>query len=143
MAPIIRYYDLNTVPEHRFLYAIIVARYRGKWVFVRHKDRHTFEIPGGHKEAHEGIDATAARELTEETGAKVFELVPICIYSVDQGEGEFFGQLFYAHILELGDLPESEITEVRLLDDLPEYLTYPDIQPALFQKARNAIVGKK
>ena len=138
MTPIVRFYELGTVPESRFLYAVIAARHRGKWVLVRHKERQTWEIPGGHKEAREGIDATAARELVEETGARAFEIAPVCIYSVDSGEGESFGQLFCAQITELGELPESEIAEVRLMDELPENLTYPGIQPVLFQKAKSA-----
>jgi len=138
MTPTIRFYELGAVPESRFLYAVIAARYRGKWVLVRHKERQTWEIPGGHKEEGEGIDTTAARELMEETGAKAFKIAPVCIYSVDAGEGESFGQLFRAQIAELGPLPDSEIAEVRLLDELPENLTYPAIQPALFRKAKSA-----
>jgi len=53
MNPVIRFYELGVVPESRFLYAVIAAQYRGKWVFVRHKDRQTWEIPGGHKEKGE------------------------------------------------------------------------------------------
>lgn len=45
-----------------------------------------------------------------------------------------FGRLFYARITELGQLPESEIGEVRLMKEMPESVTYPDIQPQLQQK---------
>lgn len=40
----------------------------GKWVFCRHKDRDTYEIPGVHRESGETIFETAKRELMEETG---------------------------------------------------------------------------
>ena len=42
--------------------------------------------------------------------------------------------MFYARITELGQLPESEIGEVRLMKEMPESVTYPDIQPQLQQK---------
>ncbi|MGI6192815.1 MAG: NUDIX hydrolase [Christensenellales bacterium] len=140
MKPVIRFYEPYAVSENAYLYAVIVARYRNQWVLVRHKERETWEIPGGHKEAHEGIDETAARELTEQTGASAFDLLPVCAYSVDRGEGETFGHLFFAEIHDLGALPESEIAEVRLMDDLPNSLTYPDIQPALFEKVKSVIL---
>jgi len=38
-------------------------------VFCKHKDRDTFEFPGGHREKDEKIEETAKRELWEETGA--------------------------------------------------------------------------
>ena len=37
-------------------------------------------------------------------------------------------------IQRLGNLPESEIGEVRSFDYMPEDLTYPDILPVLFDK---------
>ena len=36
-------------------FAVIVAKSEGKWVFCKHKDRETFEIPGGHREKQESI----------------------------------------------------------------------------------------
>ena len=40
---------------------------------------------------------------------------------------------FYAEVGKLGDLPDSEVGQVCLAKDLPEKLTYPDIQPHLYQ----------
>ena len=56
--------------------------------------------------------------------------------------------MFYAEIKELGDLPESEIGEVKLFDALPEKLTYPEIQPYLYNIVvkdiiRNMYLGKQ
>lgn len=50
-------------------------------MYIRHKDRKSWEIAGGHREQVETIDETAKRELFEETGAKEADLVPICDYS--------------------------------------------------------------
>ena len=51
-------------------FAVIVSVYNGKWVFCKHKNRTTYECPGGHREQNETIYETAKRELWEETGAK-------------------------------------------------------------------------
>ncbi|WP_425800860.1 NUDIX domain-containing protein [Desulfitobacterium sp. Sab5] len=130
----VTFYELNTVEDRQLLFAVIMARYEGKWIFVRHKDRTTWEIPGGHREKNEKINITASRELFEETGAKNFSIIPICIYSVNTGETETFGQLFYADVKSLEKLPDFEMGEIKLLDTLPESLTYPLIQPYLFKK---------
>lgn len=127
-------YDIENVEDNKLNFAVISARYKDKWIFVRHKKRTTWEIPGGHREEGENIKDTAARELYEETGGIEFKLYPICIYSVDRDGEESFGQLFYAEVELLGDLPDLEIGEVQLFDDIPENLTYPLIQPFLFKR---------
>lgn len=127
-------YEIGQVPEENFKFAVIAACYQGKWVFVRHKERKTWEIPGGHREIGEDINDTASRELFEETGAKVFEITPIFDYSVTVDDRPSFGRLFYSEIEELGRLPDMEIGEVKLFSELPQNLTYPGIQPYLFEK---------
>lgn len=113
-------------------YAVIVAQYRGKWILCRHKNRKTWEIPGGHRETDEKPDQTAARELWEETGALKSRIHPVCAYSFGD-----YGMLYYAEISELGSIPEdSEIAEAACFDYLPDELTYPHIQPALFEKVQ-------
>ena len=46
-------------------FAVIAAKYQGRWVLCKHKERSTWEFPGGHREAGETIEAAAVRELTE------------------------------------------------------------------------------
>lgn len=55
-------------------------------------------------------------------------------YFVDRGDSESLGQFIYAEISSIGELPNSEIGELKLLDNLSESLTYPLIQPYLFRK---------
>ena len=77
----VNFYD--TVEDHLLKFAVIISRYQGKWVFCKHKDRSTYEIPGGHREPGESIAETAQRELQEETGAIQYALTPVCVYSVE------------------------------------------------------------
>ena len=118
-------------------YAVILAKYNGKYVFVKHKERKTFELPGGHREPGENIAQTAARELYEETGAVKYSMRQICPYKLNN-----YGMLFYAEITELGELPQSEIERVLLIDEPPHELlvwTYPDVHPKLLMKIESEI----
>ena len=123
----------TTVEDSLLEFAVIVARYQGKWIFCRHKDRKTLEIPGGHREPGESIEQTAYRELVEETGCIQAQLKPVGIYHVKTEEWLRYGKLFFAEISALGSLPSaSEICQIILLDQLPKELTYPHIHPQLF-----------
>lgn len=128
------FYKTGEINDTLLEFAVISAEYNGKWVFVRHKERDTWEIPGGHREKDEDINRTGRRELFEETGAKEFILKPVCDYSVTKNNISTYGRLFYAKVNELGKLPELEIEEIQMVDDLPDELTYIDIQPYLFNK---------
>lgn len=114
-------------------YVVICACYQNQWLFVRHLERTTWEIPGGHIEVGENPDQAAARELKEETGAVEFKLTAISDYSVTMADQTSYGRLYFAEISQMGTLPESEIAEVIQLNSLPDELTYPDIQPRLLK----------
>ena len=128
----VNFYDSQFLSGDKLIYSVIAARHNNKWVFVRHHQRTTFEIPGGHIEKNETPEEAAGRELMEETGAIEFSLKCVSTYSVTQ-EGETrFGKLYFAEIIEIGPIPDiSEIEEIAFLDDLPDPVTYPDIQPYL------------
>lgn len=129
----VSFYD--EVDDGLIKFAVIVSKYKDKWVFCRHKDRSTFEIPGGHREVGETVTAAAIRELAEETGAVDFNIFPICVYSVKRYNGvESFGMLYYAEILEFERELKFEIESIHLLDGFPDEWTYPDIQPKLMEE---------
>lgn len=141
----VKFYD--TVDDGKLRFAVIIAKSKGKFVFCKHKERNTYEIPGGHREENENITDTAKRELYEETGAVDFQLTPVCVYSVtgknrvnDTGE-ETFGMLYFADIKKFETGLHSEMEKIVLLTDIPENLTYPLIQPLLIKEAerRNII----
>lgn len=128
---------VGTVEDEEIMFSVICARYRDKWVFSRHRERDTWEIPGGHRETDETPQETARRELYEETGAVQAEFTPICVYGVKRESDTRFGMLYFAVITELGDIPaSSEIAEITLTDALPRRLTYPAIQPHLYREVQ-------
>jgi 8-oxo-dGTP diphosphatase len=129
------FYEPLFVPDSKLTYSVISAKFRGNWIFVRHHQRSTWEIAGGHIEEGETSADAAGRELTEETGALNFSLECIATYSVIMNGETGWGRLYMAYVTELGPIPDiSEIAEMKLSDHLPENLTHPDIQPHLFNK---------
>lgn len=133
----VKFYD--NVEDTKLKFAVIISKSEGKWVFCKHKERDTYEIPGGHREDNESILNTAKRELNEETGAVDFSIEPICVYSVigknrcnETGE-ETFGMLYFANIKTFEKL-NSEIEKIVLLENLPVKWTYPLIQPLLVEE---------
>ena len=125
------------IGDERLKFAVILSRFQGKWVFCKHRQRDTYEIPGGHREPGESILDTAHRELREETGAEVYTLSPVCVYSVtgknrvNQTGEETFGMLYAAEIQRFSGELCHEMERVELCDDLPAQWTYPLIQPRL------------
>ncbi|MBO7424891.1 MAG: NUDIX domain-containing protein [Clostridiales bacterium] len=136
----VKFYD--NVDDALIQFAVIISKCGDKWVFCKHKERDTFEVPGGHRESDESADETARRELNEETGANEFEIEPVCVYSVTgknrvnaTGE-EMYGKLYFARISKFEEELRSEMEKVVLLDDLPTEWTYPLIQPRLIEEAK-------
>ena len=132
--PEIRFYD--DAEDEPLKFAVIIARSGGKYVFCKHRERDTFEVPGGHREPGEDIIDTARRELYEETGAVRYTIEPVCVYSVTfPGGQETFGGLFFAEISEFESELHSEIERIAFFESLPQALTYPHIQPRLIEEA--------
>ena len=97
----VKFYD--DVDDELLEFAVIISKTNGKWVFCKHRERDTYEIPGGHRESGEDILTTAKRELREETGAVDFAIQPVCVYSVKGNvrknealNEETFGMVFIA-----------------------------------------------
>jgi 8-oxo-dGTP diphosphatase len=125
-------YPLDTFKQYRF--TVIFARHGSEWLYARHKKRCTYETPGGHVELGETPLECAKRELYEETGAVKFFIHPAFDYSAHKDTEFSYGQVFYADVETLGDLPESEMAEVREFHTIPDEMTYPQILPVLYNE---------
>nr|WP_317283960.1 NUDIX domain-containing protein [uncultured Sellimonas sp.] len=137
----VKFYD--HVSDELLKFAVIISKTEGKWVFCKHKERDTYEVPGGHREIGENILETAKRELKEETGAIDFVIEPICVYSVkgktrvnESMNEETFGMLFVADIVSFEKELHSEIENIIVTEKLVDKWTYPLIQPKLSEEAK-------
>lgn len=136
----VKFYD--NADDSLLKFAVIISKSNGKWIFCKHKERNTYEIPGGHREKGESILDAAKRELKEETGAIDFTIKPVCAYSVkgktrvnENADDKTFGMLFVADIYSFEEI-RSEIEKIILTDELIDNWTYPLIQPKLIQEAQ-------
>ncbi len=127
----------------QIIIVVIICRYRGKWLLVRHRDRNTYEFPGGHVEPGESPEAAARRELYEESGAAVFHLWPVTPYGVLKGCTSNYGMLYFAYIESFEEMPDYEMEERRFLTELPDNLTYAAIQPKLLQKVEKWLINNR
>ena len=129
----VNFYDKDIV-DKALEFAVIAAKYNRQWVLCKHRERDTYEVPGGHWENGETIEETAKRELFEETGAVDFTLKPIAVYGVERDGSEICGKLFFANVTKFSELPKSEIEKIEFFDSPPDNWTYPLIQPLLLKK---------
>jgi len=132
MKPVTRLIPPGSLEDPALTYVVMGARYRGQWIFVRHRERDTWELPAGHIEPGESPDRAAVRELYEETGAVRSNMKIISDYSVTVNAKVEYGRLYSAEVMELEPLPEHEIAEIKLGSELPPRLTYPEVQAHLF-----------
>ncbi len=129
----VHFYD--HVDDSLLKFAVIIAKHKDKWIFCKHKQRNSWELPGGHREPGERIDTAAKRELYEETGAIAYTITPVCAYSVSMcGREESFGMLYVADVQIFESELHSEIEKIRITDCLPDVWTYPDIQPYIIEE---------
>lgn len=137
----VNFYD--TIDDELLTFAVIIAKTDGKWVFCKHRERDTYEVPGGRREPGETILETAKRELWEETGATHFTIKPVCVYSVkgktriNKSDSDIsYGMLYVADIISLEEELHSEIEKIMITDELVDNWTYPLIQPKLLDEAQ-------
>jgi 8-oxo-dGTP diphosphatase len=129
-----RLIESELLEDRKLTYVVMGARYQDKWIFVRHRDRQTWEMPAGHIEAGESADRAAVRELFEEAGVVKSSLEVVCDYEVTVGTRAEYGRLYGVKVYEMEPQKEFEIEEILLSSELPRSLTYPDVQTILFQR---------
>ena len=120
----------------RLNYVVIGACYLDKWIFVRHKERTSWEMVSGHIEEGESADQASGRELFEEAGVLNSSMTVLCDYEVSVDGKKEYGRFYGAEVSELDPILEHEIEELVLTDALPDALTYPEVHSFLFQRAQ-------
>jgi 8-oxo-dGTP diphosphatase len=129
----------ESVSEEKLTYVVIGARQEGLWIFVKHRQRMTWEMPAGHIEAGETPGQAALRELYEETGTIQSSLEYLCDYQVTVGSKTEYGRLYRAEVLEREAFLEHEIGEIQMGEVLPGKLTYPEVQTLLFEQVKQQL----
>ena len=114
--------------------ASIITYKEGKVLLQKRKDNNCWGYHGGAVEMGEKVEDAARRELFEETGAIEFKIKSLFDYSVTVSSGTTYGRVYFSKIIELGKLPDLEIEEVKLFENIPKELTYPEIQPLLYKQ---------
>ena len=133
----ISFSEIGSIDEKEYAIVVIITRYNGKLVFCKHKERDTWEIPGGHIENGEDWLTAAKRELFEETGAVESEIKPICVYNISKP-----GLLCFAEVKSFDKIPNFEIEKIELFNEVPKKLTYPWIN-AFLEKGKQFLKNEK
>ncbi len=77
----VKFYD--NVADELLKFAVIISKTDNKWVFCKHKERETYEVPGGHREPGESIFETA----------KKIEPICVCILLKERHENLFIADI--------------------------------------------------
>jgi 8-oxo-dGTP diphosphatase len=87
----------------------MAIRHEGNFLLVHHRQRQTWELPGGHIEGSESARDCAVRELFEETGQRVehLEFMAVLKYHAPPDSRHYWGiqhGIYYGTLFS-GELP--------------------------------------
>lgn len=131
-------YPFGTLDNLKFV--VICTFCDGKYVLSYHRKHESWETQGGHIEDGESPYEAACRELYEESGISDANLIPVCDYNAIDSEGNSNGRVYAAQIQHLEELPQSEMSSVKVFDTLPDNLTYPLVTPVLFRESEDKLM---
>jgi 8-oxo-dGTP diphosphatase len=78
-------------------HVLVICQYEGEWLLTQHKTR-GLEFPGGKMEPGEALEDTAKREVHEETGALLNELIKIGEYRVTDSKCSFIKAVYWGKV---------------------------------------------
>jgi 8-oxo-dGTP diphosphatase len=81
-------------------HVLVICQFKGAWFLTNHKVR-GLEFPGGKVEEGESLKEAARREVYEETGALLDEMVQIAEYKVSEEKESFVKAVFWGKIKEI------------------------------------------
>ncbi len=128
----VNFFPLGIAKDSELTRVILVCSYNGKWLLCKHKEKGTWEVPGGHIENGEDWESAAKRELYEETGVTKANIEAVCLYKIST-----YGIICYVEVEELGsNILEYEMDEVKLFNELPLNMTYYDTHKKFIEKVK-------
>jgi 8-oxo-dGTP diphosphatase len=83
-------------------HVLVICQYKGAWILTNHKVR-GLEFPGGKVEEGESLKESARREVYEETGAILDEMIQIAEYKVSEEKESFVKAVFWGKIKEISN----------------------------------------
>jgi 8-oxo-dGTP diphosphatase len=83
--------------EEKATHVLVICQSKNGWFLTKHKKR-GLEFPGGKVEFGESLEDAARREVYEETGGIVADLVKIGEYRVKDPNGPFVKTVFWSEI---------------------------------------------
>ena len=119
----VKFYD--TVDDSLLKFAVIISLSNGKWVFCKHKERDTYEAPGGHREVGEDIfpyllmvkwaDAQAKSDESKAEKIKTLQSIELYYKQIQEKEECISLKMLAvtgADLIKLGIKPGKEIGEI-------------------------------
>ncbi|MEH6944661.1 RNA deprotection pyrophosphohydrolase [Bacillus sp. JJ722] len=112
-------HPFSSCPDH----VLVIVHSNLGWVFTNHKVR-GLEFPGGKREEGETIEQAAIREVWEETGAQIQELIYIGQYQVGSGSTSFVKNVYFSHTVAFDKKADyMETNGAVIMEQLPESFT--------------------
>jgi 8-oxo-dGTP diphosphatase len=110
--------------------AVVVVLFAGKRLVLVKNEGRAWEFPGGRREGGESYQETAAREVREEAGARIAELVYLGYYVTPAGRVTLITWAEVSSWESRGR--EGGASPVGLFDRLPAALSFGDGREGLF-----------
>ncbi|WP_080844339.1 RNA deprotection pyrophosphohydrolase [Cytobacillus gottheilii] len=84
-------------------HVLVITIYNNQWLLTKHKER-GLEFPGGKAEKGETIEEAAVREVWEETGGRIENLIFLGEYELNLNGTSYVKAVFFAELADLSVL---------------------------------------